>query len=230
LNIKRSFNASFINDVLQHPEVKPGAEVKGLADLQPIIDNLENFLLVTEHGGFLLVNRSMGVYELHTQFLPSGRGKHVVDSGIEAFQYMFLNTDCTRVITKASPTNVSAKNLSDAFFTCRGFNQGYHYYSCDIEQWIERDEVVKQAGEEFHEIAEETTNHNDDATHDAYAGFAYLMAKNGNFDKGQYVYNRWAVMSNYEVIIIEQRQPLVAKIGYMRLTIENGEVICQQER
>ena len=226
--IRLSFDAEFINSVINHPDVREGAEIKGIADVTSLVEDRDNVLLETKHGGFLLINKGLGIYELHSQFLPSGRGLHVVEAGLKAFHFMFLKTDCTRVITKASPDNVGAHGLAEKFFTRRGFNQGYHYYSCDIEQWIERDEVVKQAGEHFHELVKETTNHDDDDVHDCYAGFAYLTAQSGNIEKGQYIYNRWAVMSNYETISIERRHPLVAKVGDMRFIVDNGEVsLCQ---
>lgn len=225
--IKRTYNADFINSVINHPSVREGAEVKGVLDASATIANLRNFVLVNEFGGFVVIKLMDGLYECHTQFLPEGRGQLAVDAVNEACHYMFTKTDCTRIVTKVNVNNRATRLFTGSFFRRRGIVGDYYYYSLDIEDWIERSPDCVNSGIAFHNLIEDTVNHEPDATHDSYAGAAMLMAKNKNIYKGQTIYNRWAVMSGYEPIVVLSEFPLIVQCGGLKLAIDEEVMICQ---
>jgi hypothetical protein len=226
--ITRTYNAEFINTVINDPSVRDGAEVKEFSDLSEIAANLNNHILVNEHGGFVVIKKMPGVYECHTQFLPEGRGERAVTAVEEAMRYMFIETDCTRIITKVNVNNKPVRMFAGQFFRKRGITGNYCYYSRDIDEWIETDMHCLIKGRLFHKQIEEDVTHEDDKVHDSFVGAAILMAQNNNIYKGQLAYNRWAVMAGYEPIIIISETPLIAQCGNLRIAIQNSEVrLCQ---
>ena len=226
--IKRDFNAFFINSVINHPSVRGGAGVQLGADVSALIRDTRNFVLCSEFGGFVVIQKTNQTYECHTQFLPEGRGGHVIASVVEAMLYMFTKTDCLRIVTKAHKDNPAALRLSRMFFTERGITGDYHYFDLGYHEWAGRSEACLLEGESFHNLVAEETNHDDDDAHDYQVGGALLIAKTGNIHKAQNVYNEWAVMSGYEPMILTSLNPPVAVIGDMMVTIENGSVmLCQ---
>lgn len=223
----RSFDYQFIESVITHPSVIKGARWKDGLTIQPVVENLNNYLLVNEFGGFIVVNQLPTVYECHTQFLPEGRGPQVRDAVKDAFDYMFINTDCERITTRAYKDNFASVKLSREFFTEEGETNEYFYYSLRYENWVKTD-LNLSAGQEFHELVKETTNHGDDKTHDYHVGAAVRMAKAGNYGKAQHLFNSWALMSGYEPLVILKTNPLLVQAGDLRFEIGEEVRICQQ--
>lgn len=224
--IVRHYKPDFINAVINDPSVKEGAEVKGFGDLSEIVQNLSNFVLVTDLGGFVAIKKMPGLYECHTQFLPEGRGAHAVTAAKEALRYMFINTDCVRIITKAHVENKAVQHMAAQFFKKRGRTGDYFYYSLDIDDWIITDEACRAEGESFHAQVEGSTNHGEDKIHDCFAGATWLMARASNMFKAQLVYNRWALMSGYDPILVLSETPLIVMAGNMKLAIEQERITC----
>jgi hypothetical protein len=220
--LKRSFNPELMHDVLNHSSVKDGAQIKGNADITSIIQNKENVVLQNEYGGFIIIKKMPGIYEWHTQFLPEGRGEPVRNAAKEALRYMFIETDCVRVISYAY--TAPARKLAEEFLKKRGNTNGMTYYSLDYLDWVETDQEAKRIGEAFHEMVKDETNHDDDEIHDYHVGAACLMATTGNIDKAQALYNQWALMSHYEPIHIEHRQPLIIRVKDMYITMR--DLLC----
>jgi hypothetical protein len=225
--IKRVYNADFINSVINHPSVKDGAEVKDIADLSEVAANLNNFILVNEHGGFVVIKKMPGVYECHTQFLPEGRGQAAVDAVNEALNYMFLETDCIRIVTKVNVNNKPVRLFTGQFFKRRGEIGDHYYYSMDMEDWIEKSQTCLIEGRLFHALME--AENEADITENSYIGAVLLMSKNNNVYKGLLAYNRWACMPNYEHIFIHAELPLILQKGNLKIAVQNNEVtVCQQ--
>jgi len=222
--MERSYNADFINEVINHPDVRDSAEVEGIGDLTEFVANVNNVLLTNKHGGFLFVSKGAGIYEVHTQFLPSGRGHRALLAAIDSLYYMFIHTDCIRVISRAKPENTGACQLADRLLIMRGNNGVYNYYSLEYMDWVESEKRNSQEGHDFHGVVD--TDHGNDDTHDYHVGAALLMAKAGNAKKAVQVYNYWAMMSGYEQATIYNYQPIIVQIGDMRLQItDTVEVI-----
>jgi hypothetical protein len=224
--IKRVYNADFINSVINHPSVKEGAEVKAFADMSEIASNLNNHILVNETGGFIVIKKMPGVYECHTQFLPEGRGQHAVDAVNEALNYMFLQTDCIRLVTKVNVNNKLVRLFTAQFFNRRGQVSDHYYYSLDMEDWIEKSESCLVEGRLFYALFGDGDDN--DITESSYIGAALLMSKNSNVYKGLLAYNRWASMPNYEHIFVHNELPLILQKGALKIAIQNNEVtLCQ---
>jgi len=120
--IHRSFDAQFFNRVVNDPAVHRYASlglISGPLDVTELVLDPNNYLLATEHGGFLGIDRGNGTYEVHTMFLPEGRGKEVKEAAHEAVRYMFTLTPCDRLITHVTldnrPAELMAKWLGFSF-------------------------------------------------------------------------------------------------------------------
>jgi hypothetical protein len=220
--IKRTYNAEFINSVINHPSVIKGTEFKELADVSAIASDLRNHVLVNEFGGFLVIKKMEGIYECHTQFLPEGRGQLAVEAVQEAMRYMFLETDCIRIITKVNVNNKAVRLFASQFFKKRGTNGTHDYYSLDIDTWIEKDDCCRIKGRLFHAQIEDSLDV--DPLLNAFVGAAILMAQHQNVYKGQLAHNRWAVMAGYEPIIILSETPLIIRKGKHVISLQNNEV------
>ncbi len=215
--LKRSFNAKFINSVLNDPSVKQLAEIKGVGDVTGLVNDANNVLLTNEYGGFLYIQVSPGTYEVHTQFVESGRGTKAYLAALESVRYMFIQTDCMRILSKARPENTGACRLAERVLRQKGFNGTYNYYSLEYMEWVETDKLNKKKGVNFHELVKEDTNHDDDDIHDYHVGGALLLCEANNALKAQQVYNYWAIASGYELVKIDSLNPLILSVGSLRL-------------
>jgi hypothetical protein len=224
--LRRDFNADFLNQVANDPAVKGGAKLEGIADLSQFV-TLDNVVLSYEAGCFLLINKGSGTYEVHTLALKEGRGNILRENIDLAMEYMFLQTDCLRLVTTAYKDNPASTALSEVYFNNKGETEGYKYYELQYQDWVVKCDKARDEGESFHLGVE--TNHDEDTVHDYHVGGAILLLKNGNIGKGAEMYNAWAAMSGYELITILSVAPLILQIGQMTVIYHNGilEEICQ---
>lgn len=217
--LKRQFTAEHINAIANHSSVKHGAKIAEEADLLPLVNDYRHVVLAYEQGGFVLLNKGSQTYEVHTLALPEGRGPILRDAVKEMLHYLFLQTDCERLITTAYKASPLAMALSEEFMAFRGETDEYKYYELTYRDWVITSPIAKQAGEEFHNSVE--TDHGEDSTHDSHVGGAILLVKYGNVGKAKKVYNEWAVMSGYAQCSILNVSPLILGIGEMRLIYHN---------
>lgn len=220
--IQRTFSADFINSVVNHPAVRDGVEAKGVLDFTDAAANLNNFVLVNEHGGFLVIKLMPGIYECHTQFLPEGRGQAAIEAVEEALRYMFIETDCVRIVTKVNVNNKAVRMFAGRFFRKRGQSGDHCYYSLDLDDWISTDGHCLVKGRLFQAQIEEYAV--DDPNYVNFTGAALLMALSNNVYKGQLAFNRWAAMAGFEPIILLSETPLMIRKGKHTVLIQNNEV------
>lgn len=111
--LQRSYDAEFLNSVLNHPEVSRwmiGFEPP--YDLSSVLANPANVFLANAHGGFLFVaDEERFKYEVHTQFLPEGRGSSLALAR-DAALYMFAHTACLAIETYVPHDNEAARRLT----------------------------------------------------------------------------------------------------------------------
>lgn len=138
--IERSFNAGFINSVINHPTVREGSEVNGSADVSKIVEDERNYLLANEHGGFIAINTEPRVYEYHTQFLPEGRGLSAIEAGWESLAYMFNETDCEKIITQVNTNNKTAQRYTALFPFRKVGADDYIHYEMSAEDWSKHEQ------------------------------------------------------------------------------------------
>jgi hypothetical protein len=88
--IVRSFDAALLNDIVNHPDIRPyvGGDLSVYLDLSHLIADDKNYALLGPHGGFFLTWTAPGTYEIHTFILPEGRGPQARALAMEAMSYM----------------------------------------------------------------------------------------------------------------------------------------------
>ena len=223
--LRRTFDPAFLNSVINHPDVRPWVHGEGDLDVTETVRNPDNYALVTDGGGFILMCHEPGIYEVHSQFLPEGR-RYTRRAMRTGFDYMFTRTDCERVITQVPDNNPAAAALAmKAGFrlmfrredTPRGPTA---FMGLTVEEWAQGNADLEGDGEEFHRLLEqakaqagsELPSHPHDSAHERAVGAAMRMIKAGNAMKGVRLYNRWARFAGYASIIAISLQPVVIDV------------------
>lgn len=121
MTLRRTFDPAFLNQVVNHADVRPwlGQDRASPISMDALVANFENIALVNEYGGFVFVKLGPGIYEVHTQFLPSGRGEKAVNAARQAARYMFKEAHASVLITDVPEDNSGALRLALA----TGFEQ-----------------------------------------------------------------------------------------------------------
>lgn len=100
-----------INAILNHPEVYKGAcgwlKVEGPLDVEPIFENV--IALMVDHGAIILEPQDALTVEVHTNFLPEGRGKAALREAEAVLDWVYLTTKIFRITTCCAHTNPQAK-------------------------------------------------------------------------------------------------------------------------
>lgn len=236
--VRRTLSASTLNEIANHPEVRPWLGGKGLLDMSEAVANPANFALEVEGGGFVLIRHEQAVYEVHSLFLPEARrrSRDAMRSGME---YMFTRTDCEQILTKVPDANRAAAMLATLggfrrhFHRADGFDgQGCSYLSVQIQDWAMACPELEIDGEWFHrglEAAKEAAGsslltHEHDEAHERAVGAAIRMVRAGNPVKGIAFYNRWALFAGYAPLSILTLVPLVIDVVDAIIEVRDREM------
>lgn len=220
--IRRTFDPAFLTEVVNHPEVRPWLAGKGELDISDRVLTADNYVLVTDHGGFILVLHEPGRYEVHSQFLP-GHGTHPIRAMLEAQEWMFTRTDCEAIVSKVPHANQAAKGLALTGGLRTIFNREESdlgpcaYVELTLMDWAMRTASLERHGERFHafldkakaEAGSELPTHPHDPAHERAVGAAMLMIERGQARKGADFYNRWARLAGYAEIELLNEAPAV---------------------
>jgi hypothetical protein len=253
--IRRSFNASDINPILNDPYVFESIKLPGMkpgdVDASAIIENPNNVLLMAERGGIIFGQLEPGIYDVHTAFLKperksDGAGPHIRNACLTAYRWMFTHTDCMILQTKIPAFNraaiIFAPLLGWRFeFERKGVwptddgNIDMSFFSLNYENWVRKDETLVKIGQAFHLRLDEEfirrgvlpDSHPDEECHDRYVGACAQMIFGGQPEKAIVLYNRWARFAGYGQITMTNRSPLTIDIGtaILSLTGEDFEVV-----
>ena len=251
--LRRTLDPAFLTAVANHPEVHPWvAPTADAVDLAPVITHPANVTLVTDHGGFIGIRQEPGLYDVHSLFLPSGRGRVAVAAMTAALQYMFIQTDCVELRTQLPEGNRAARGLArlagfrtifsrpGAWVTPAGA-VAVEFAGLSLPSWIARSPEARAAGTWFHDTLETATRalgasrptHPDDPAHDHAAGAAVLMLQAGNPVKAVETYNRWARFAGYATISMLSQHPPVIDLHDVVITVTHGQmeiVPCPSEQ
>jgi hypothetical protein len=254
--IRREFDPAPVNRILNDPGVFPLISVPGLEkfDIAPQIGNPANYFLVVD-GGCIIFTPDLpgsGLYEVHTNFLPSRRGRHALRASLEAYRWMFLRTDCMMLQTRVPAFNKAAAlfcRMVGASLWCERMAAwpseagpaDVKFYTLSYMDWLRRNAApMIEAGRRFHDrlIFErerlghpQPQGHPDEECHDLHAGICAEMIYGGQPEKAVQLYNRWARFVGYGQIAVLQLSPLVIDIGDCVLLVADGTfrvITCRQ--
>lgn len=223
--ISRHFDATRLNEVINHPAVHPWVcgSIEGQLDMTPAVADRRNVLLMGEHGGIIFHCHQPGLYEAHTQVVPEGRGQWCLDMTNAALHWMFARTDCIEVLTRVPKGNYAARTLTKAAgLTSRFINpHGWAYgkrvvaaevFGLTIQDWIAKAPELHGLGSAVRErldrlkpsIAIDTC----DEGNDRHLAAAFAMIVGGQPEKGVVFFNRWAAMTDQPPLAMFSRKPL----------------------
>lgn len=252
--IQREFTANRLNAILNHPAVRPWVanDDAGVIDVSAAVSNERNVLLMGEHGGMFFVCLQPGIYELHTQVLPSGRGEWARDMAEACALFMFTRTDAFEVLTRIPGGHVAARVAAEAMDMRMEFlREGgcvfknrvtdLRVYSQRIQEWAARAPGMVDLGRWLHNrMAQEAARlglpnvlHDDDENHNRYVGVATAMAFGGQPGKAVSYYNRWVSICRHgadgklHTVELVSVNPLVIRfdLGLMKMVGDDIEVI-----
>lgn len=225
--MKRSTDVVAFAKLLAHPEVAPHVWLDRLTPqrLCELINDEKNYLLCSKNAALFFHWQEPGVYELHTQALPEGRGKEVKNLALEAIDFMFCSTDCMELLTKVELTNHRAALGAHII----GFTAEFeiprtppmHGYALRFEQWVAKAASLLPLGEKFHSdlsrgvatLNKTLPPHPPDLTHDRRVGACAMMLQGGQIAKAVILYNRWARFTGYDVVKVISVSPLILDVG-----------------
>lgn len=247
IELHREFNSTRINEILNHPSIRPwiANDGDGIVDIQKQLDNRANILLMGEHGGVLFLYVMSGIYEAHTQVLPSGRGKWMQALAHSCIHWMFTKTDCYELLTRVPKPHIIARAATIRSggkyeFTredgClfKGEITPVDFFSMRIQDWAASGVYLEKIGEWFHiRLNEEAKKlgivspaHENDRNHNFVVGAVYSLFKNHQYLKALNIYNRWAILSRHATISLVSKDPHIIKmdIGFLKMNNEDIEL------
>ncbi len=229
--IERATDATFINQVVNHPAVRPSLSGKpgDRVDLTEIVANPDHLVLQGEFGGMILVQQVDAIWELHTAVLPEGRGEWALEMARSCVDYLFCKTNAVELFTRVPAGNLAAAALTKAcgaMFEHRtwqdlGAGSGWvEIWGGRVQDWARIAPHLAERGKEFHRRLEQkyaalgikTPVHPEDPWHDRHVGAAAGMILGGQVIKGVLMFNRWAAMAFAPPIKLLSMEPVVLNI------------------
>lgn len=248
VEVLRSFSAGRLNDLANHPDIRPfiADASLGKLDLSAHVRNADNVFLLGEHGGCVVLKMLPGIYEVHTLVRPEGRGPWALSMAKAVLRWMFCNTDACEVLTRVPHENRAARALAIAvgmqfeFTRPDGDLLGGKVVPIDclsitIQQWIQRDQTIEHIGAQVHAemllqakaLGITEPPHADDKDHNRIVGACHEMMLGGQVGKGSAVYNRWALVARHATVELVSVTPPAIRmdIGMMRFVSGKLEII-----
>lgn len=249
VRVWRETEASGVNAILNHPEVRPWVADMGDGpiDISASVENLDNILLMGEHGAIFFFCILPGTYECHTQILPSGRGAWAAKFAISVLDWMFSRSNAWEVTTRVPAGHIGALALAKSvgfrhefvsMEPCqfRGQTVTASILRVSIHDWLARSALYFDLGDKLHQqmavealrLGVSTPPHHEDIYHNAVAGCAIELARNGLMTKAIILYNRWSVLARHRLISVVSSDPPVIQmdIGKMRIKETGIEIVA----
>lgn len=215
--LRRETNPTRVNDLLNHPSVRPWiANGSDRVDVSQQVMDEKNLFLFGEFGGVGFIFIQPGIYEAHTQVLPEGRGAWTRDLTESCVKYMFTRTEACDIITRVPSGHVAAKAAAEAQGMRLEFTRSNgvmfrnkivdcHILSFRIQDWVARTTTLAETGQWLHDrMAAEADrlglkheSHEPDLNHNQYTGAAVEMMFGGQPWKAVSLYNRWVTSARH---------------------------------
>lgn len=241
--IARTRDARRLNEIANHPDVRPWLGGDGPIDLTGVLAQPENMAGITDNGGFVAVALGRGRYEVHSLFLPSRSRGEAVRAMRAAVDYIFSASDAVDLITKVPNGNAAAAGLARlAHFALMctplvPWSNGQTIpMACSIlsiDRWAVTTPIAVALGRWLHEQFAAVKagaqsmlgpHSDDDDAHDRLAGAAVLMVAAGNARKAEQFYNRWADVARYPPMRVLRDHPTVIDLGGMVIEARGREM------
>ena len=245
--IRRSFDASELNVILNDPDVYPEISVPAIKefDVTGVVADFGNILLMADGGGILFCQHEPGIYEVHTNFLPDYRGRVAIRASLAAYRWMFTHTDCMIIHTRVPGPNKAAHKFCRIVGATLEFerksvwptNDGLvdlGFYSLRYDDWVRKTPDLMNSGQAFHDRLEQervrlnhpVPIHPDEDCHNLHVGACAEMIYSGQPEKAVVLYNRWAHLVGfncYKPISLVSKSPLLIDIAQALLQIGDGD-------
>lgn len=207
INLTRDFDAKRLNAIVNDPAVYPDVHgtIDGPLDFSMIAKNHNNYVLMGEHGGLIFHQHQPGLFEVHTQVLPAGRGKWALYMAKEALRWMFERTSCLEVITRVPQGNVAATALTKAvgmnsvtvlpngWATSDGVIPAT-VYNLTLQDWLKRDFSMAERGSWLQRRWQ-----NNEVEDTQALGLTYNMMLYGQSRKAAIFLKRWLAIAGKTV-------------------------------
>lgn len=140
LGISRHCDAARLNEIANHPDVRPscGGDGKSALDFGLFISNPDNHALLWEHGAFLLHWSAPQTYEIHIMVLPEGRGRDAYRMAQEGIDYaVALGADRLWARVAKDADGLRHYTAQAGFERCgtNVLNIGFGPVTYDLYQW-----------------------------------------------------------------------------------------------
>jgi hypothetical protein len=229
-SVHRTMDPLFLNMVANHPAVRPTLGGDGPIDLTAILADPDNRAYETGNGGLVCQHLGTGRYDVHTLFLPEGRGAEAYQAMRETADDLFAATDCVEILTTVPCLNraaaVAARRLCfEVRFAGQipwagGARAEAEFFGLSLSRWALRCPRAHELGHWFHaqlfaaKAARGSTApvHDDDPVHDQMVGAAVLLVLAGQPDKAINLYNVWAQCAHYAPITLLRRHPIIVDV------------------
>lgn len=124
----RTFDYGRADAIINSPDVLPFVSFDDTPlpiFIRPLVEDEANYLFLSENGGFFLhcKNDLQNAYELHTFYLPEGRGREVHDAARGMFEFMFCKTSALTIYTTV-PDDAPHARPPISFGWKAGFSRG----------------------------------------------------------------------------------------------------------
>ena len=248
--IERHTTAERLNAILNHPSVRPDVAPPsaGVLDLSDGVANQNNVLLLGPNGGCLFVKLMYGIYEVHTQALPDGRGPEMRQVAEECVDWMFSRTDAFEVTTRVPEKHRLAEALALATgfrhemtipdaTEWRGQRQAIKVLGLRIQDWAVGTKAFDEIGRDFHDFMHKEADrlgitdqpHAENALHNKYVGMSIEMVRHGFPAKAVQIYNRAALLMRHRTVQLLSANPIAIRFDIGILKFEDGRFVIERE-
>lgn len=144
----RTFDATVFNRIAAHPEIV--AQFGQEQDFTEMAADPEFFALFNNaegDGGMVFEWSAPGVWQMHSLFLPSCRGKRAIRDAIDIGREMFTTVGAT-MIWGQTPVHLTGARMFNRLVGGSHLGFGKHWVSGDVEYFGSyRDDWLKRHGE-----------------------------------------------------------------------------------